>query len=69
MPANPIKTNAAIMKKNQAAEPTPDEMRSHSNSTTASRDRIVLRTVRSLAVFVPWFLSLTLRRSFTRQNR
>ena len=29
MPANPTKTNAAIMKKNQAAEPTSDEMRSH----------------------------------------
>ena len=29
MPANPTKTNAAIMKKTQAAEPTSDEMRSH----------------------------------------
>ena len=29
MPVNPTKTNATIMKKNQAAEPAPDEMRSH----------------------------------------
>ena len=29
MRAHPTKTNAAIMKKNQAAEPNPDEMRPH----------------------------------------
>jgi hypothetical protein len=29
MLANPTKTNAAIMKKNHAAEPAPDGMRSH----------------------------------------
>ncbi|HXH93484.1 MAG TPA: hypothetical protein VNN25_18020 [Thermoanaerobaculia bacterium] len=29
MPANPTKTNAPITKKNHAAEPAADEMRSH----------------------------------------